>query len=328
MNAWYTSLVRRIAERMRPAAPWDGRAPIREELFSVERIEQHARTLAAAQPVIAKDARGLKLTRRLAENAAVLLASHHAIAAAADAGGAITPAAEWLLDNYYLVERQIGDIRTDLPPDYYRELPKLAQGPFAGYPRVFGLVWGLVAHTDSHFDPEILARSVRAYQELQPLMIGELWALAITLRIVLIENLRRLADAIVQSRVDRRSADALADSLLGPDAAHTAPALADHARAPLTDAFAVQFAFRLRDQDPKATPALAWLDQCLEKQGTTVAAAVRDEHQRQGSGNVTVRNIITSLRLISELDWTEVVERVCLVDDVLGAVATFARMDF
>ncbi len=328
MKAWCVPLVRCARRRERPVLLWDSRDPVREELFSVERIEQHARSLAAAQPVTPNPIRGLPLAGRLADNAAVLLASHRAIAAAADAGGAITPAAEWMLDNYYLVERQIADIRADLPPSYYRQLPKLAAGPFAGYPRVFGLVWAFVAHTDSRFDPDILSRYVRAYQEVQPLMIGELWALAITLRIVLIENLRRLADAIVQSRVDRRSADALADSLLGPDAAHTAPSLADHARAPLTDAFAVQFAFRLRDQDPKATPALAWLDECLEKQGTTIGAAVRDEHQRQGSGNVTVRNIITSLRLISELDWTEVVERVSLVDDVLGAVATFARMDF
>ena len=107
-------------------------------------------------------------------------------------GHAITPAAEWLIDNYHLVERQIREIRNDLPPRYYRQLPKLVDGPFAGYPRVFGVAWAFVAHTDSRFDPEMLWRFVRAYQEVQPLTIGELWAVAITLRIVLVENLRRL----------------------------------------------------------------------------------------------------------------------------------------
>ena len=328
MKAWLATLLRRVAERKRRAAPWDGRTPIREELFSIERIEQHARSLAAAQPVTPTPVRGLPLTGRLADNAAVLLASHRAIAAAADAGGAITPAAEWLLDNYYLVERQIADIRTDLPPGYYRQLPKLASGPFAAYPRVFGLIWGFVAHTDSRFDPEILARYVRAYQELQPLMIGELWALAITLRIVLIENLRRLADAIVQSRTDRRRADALADRLLKPGDPQAGRMLAEHPPTPLADAFAVQLAFRLRDQDPRTTPALAWLDQRLAHQGTTIAAAVRDEHQAQGAANVTVRNIITSLRLITDVDWSEIVERVSLVNDTLAACATFGQMDF
>ena len=146
---------------------------------------------------------------------AVLLHAYRTIVQAISEERAITPAAEWLIDNYHVVERQIRDIRSDLPPGYYRQLPKLAEGPFAGYPRVLGVAWAFVAHTDSHFDPEILARYVRAYQEVQPLTIGELWAVAITLRIVLVENLRRLAERMVHSRTSREEADDLADRLLG-----------------------------------------------------------------------------------------------------------------
>ena len=101
-----------------------------------------------------------------------------------------------------------GEIREDLPPGYYRQLPKLAGGPLRGYPRVFGLAWAFVAHTDSRFDPEALRRFVRAYQRVQPLTIGELWAVAITLRIVLVENLRRAAERIVSNRDARQEADA------------------------------------------------------------------------------------------------------------------------
>ncbi len=50
-----------------------------------------------------------------------------------------------------------------------------------GYPRVFGLAWAFVAHTDRLFDPHTLCRFVRAYQRVQALTIGELWAVAITL---------------------------------------------------------------------------------------------------------------------------------------------------
>ena len=77
--------------------------------------------------------------------------------------------------------RQIREIRSALPPGYYRQLPKLVDGPFAGYPRVFGVAWAFVAHTDSRFDPEMLCRFLGAYQGVQPLTIGELWAVAITL---------------------------------------------------------------------------------------------------------------------------------------------------
>ena len=197
------------------ASPWHSGEPVRAELFSVERLEEHARSLAIAQAVTPKPTKGHPLAGRLADNSAVLLHAYRVIAKAIDERRAITPAAEWLVDNYYLVERQISEIRSALPPGYYRQLPKLADGPFTGYPRVFGLAWAFVAHTDSHFDTEMLCRFVHAYQEVQPLTIGELWAVAITLRIVLIENLRRLAELIVHSSEARHEADGLADRLLG-----------------------------------------------------------------------------------------------------------------
>jgi len=119
------------------ASPWDSHEAVRAELFSVERLEQHARTLAVAQPVTPGPTKGQPLARRLADNGAMLLDAYREIAGTIDQRRAITPAAEWLVDNYYLVERQIREIRSALPPSYYRQLPKLADGPFAGYPRVY-----------------------------------------------------------------------------------------------------------------------------------------------------------------------------------------------
>ena len=189
--------------------------PIRAELFSVERLEQHAQSLAAAQTVPKETYQGRPLIPRVVENGRVLLDSYRAIARAIQEERAITPAAEWLVDNFHIVEEQLREIQDDLPPGYYRKLPKLASGHLQGYPRVYGVAWAYVAHTDSHFDPEVLRRFVKAYQRVQPLDIGELWAVAITLRVVLVENLRRLTDRIVRTRAERHDADTLADSLLG-----------------------------------------------------------------------------------------------------------------
>ncbi len=194
------------------------------------------------------------MSGRLADNGTVLLHAYRTISRSIGEGRAITPAAEWLADNYYLVEREIQEIRTALPPGYYRQLPKLADGPFTGYPRVFGVAWAFVAHTDSHFNTELLCRFVRAYQEVQPLAIGELWAVAITLRIVLVENLRRLAELIMHSSTARQEANALADRLLGAGGHAAEPAsivLAEREGTALPEAFAVQLVHRLRDQDPE-----------------------------------------------------------------------------
>jgi cyclic beta-1,2-glucan synthetase len=305
--------------------------PIRAELFSVERLEQHAESLAAAQIVTSEPGPGRPLLPRVLENGRVLLDCYRVIARAIQKEHVITPAAEWLVDNFYIVDEQLREIRDDLPPGYYRKLPKLASGHLEGYPRVFGVAWAFVAHTDSRFDPEVLHRFVTAYQRVQPLTIGELWAVAITLRIVLVENLRRLAERIVRSRAAREQADRLADSLLGTGGQPlVAPetVLRRFEKTPLETAFAVQLVQRLRDLDPNVRPVLLWLDERLAAQGTTADEIVRTEHQQQAAMSVTVRNIITSMRLTSAFDWQEFFESVSLVDEILRNGANFAEMDF
>ena len=243
----------------------------------------------------------------------------------------MSPAAEWLLDNFHVVEEQIREIKTDLPPRFYYQLPKLSEGHLEGYPRVFGLAWAFVAHTDSRFEPQTLIRFVNAYQRVQPLTIGELWAIAITLRITLVENLRRLAVAIVHNREASREADAIADRLLGDggkEPESPTAVLADYADVELMPAFAAQLDHRLRDQEASLTPALTWLAERLAAQGTTLDQIVQDELRLQGALNVTVRNIITSMRLISDTDWAEFFESVSQVDAALRAESEFEAMDF
>ncbi len=309
---------------------WEDVAPARAELFGVERLEQHAESLARAQVVSRRLPRAPSLRRRLRDNATVLLAAYRASAAEIETGRSVVPAAEWLLDNYHLVEAQVREIREDLPPGYYRQLPKLASGPFAGYPRVLGLAWAFVAHTDSHFDPEVLRRYLAAYQRVTPLTIGELWAVAITLRIVLVENLRRLADQITAARAARVEADALADAQMTPGRSRAVleAQLATLDALPLVDAFAAQLAKRLRDRDPVATPSLGWLEARLEAQGGSIDKVVHSAQERQGASNVSVRNVITSMRLISDIDWADLFESVSHVDAALCDGSAFAAMDF
>ena len=305
--------------------------PIRAELFGVERLEQHAESLAAAQITTGDLRRGRLLTPRVLENGRVLVKSYRTIARAIREEKAITPAAEWLVDNFHIVDEQLREIIDDLPPGYYRQLPKLASGHLENYPRVFGVAWAFVAHTDSRFDPEMLRRFVAAYQRVQPLTIGELWAVAISLRVVLVENLRRLAERIVHSRVARLKADELADGLLGTgalDVETSATALRRFEHRPLATAFAVQLVQRLRDLDPKVRPVLLWLDERLAAQGTNANDIVHAEHQQQAAMSVTVRNIITSMRFTSAFDWADFFERVSLVDDILHREPRYTEMDF
>ena len=316
--------------RLKIPSAWQDTAPIRSDLFGTERLEHHAETLAAAQTVAALPLRVPPLSRRLKDNVGVLLDAYHASAAVVQQGQSVTPAAEWLLDNFHLVELQLREITEDLPPGYYRQLPKLSDGHLAGYPRVFGLAWAYVAHTDSLISGLVLRRFVQAYQRVSPLMIGEIWAVAITLRSVLVENMRRLAVQIVEAQDLRVAADALVDRVTGTaDAAvplHIAVAAYDIA--PLPEIFAAQIARRLRGFDPEGTPLHGWLADRLHRQGTQVDDVVARALHRQGASNVTMRNIVTSMRIISELDWAEFFEDVSLVDARMRAASDFGAMDF
>ena len=315
---------------------WADKTPIRADLFGAERLEHHAQTLAAAQHLATgRPLRVRKLSARVTENADVLLGAYRTCAQAVQAKQTITPAAEWLLDNFHLVEQQLRQIKDDLPPGYYRQLPKLKDGPFAGYPRVFGLAWAYVAHTDSLMAGPILARYVRAYQQVHPLMIGELWAVAITLRIVLVENMRRLAVQIVDGHQLRLQADAVVDLVL---AAQQTPgqsqlfamqkAVAPYDAAPLSEIVAAQMAKRLRGLDPAQTPLFGWLEDKLNRQGTSLDEVIANAQLRLGASNVTMRNIVTSMRLVSEMDWADFFEDVSLIDARLRDNPTFSDMDF
>ena len=197
--------------------------PISAEIFSVERLEQHAESLAKAQEVWPTQSAGISLRGRLRANAQSLDAAFHTLVAGIRKGHAVTPAAEWLVDNYYIVDEHIRAVRRDLPAGFYKQLPKLSNGPLRGYPRVYGLAWAIVAHSDNCFELDTLVRFCRAYQRVQPLTIGELWAIAITLRVLLIENLNRLAAGIVSRLLLRERADDLADKWLPDGEAHAAP---------------------------------------------------------------------------------------------------------
>src|SRR3989442_3267549 len=283
--------------------------PLRGEIFSVERLEQYAKALAAEHITVTTKGRA-QLLPRLEDNGRKLVAAYRTIVEAIRSGRTISPAAEWLVDNFHIVEEQLREIREDLPRGYYRELAKLAEGEFKDLPRIYALAVALIAHTDSRLDVATMRRFISAYQTAAPLTIGGLWAVAISLRLALVENLRRLATVIVRSRDERELADELADKLLELAARQStdlvqlvSDRIGRHEKIP--QALIVQLMQRLREQDPAVMQVYDWLEKRLATQGTSVEEVIHAEHQRQAAGQVTVGNIITSIRLLSTVDWLD-----------------------
>jgi cyclic beta-1,2-glucan synthetase len=310
------------------------RTPLRGEILSAEALGARARALGTAHPNAAPVGPTRPLLDEFRRTRDDLLAAYRAIEAATRQREDAVPAEEWLLDNFHTVDEQLREVVEDLPRGYLARLPRLPAGPQAGYPRVYLLARDLVTHTDARIDRENLLLYVAAYQESAPLTIGELWAVPIMLRVSLIENLCALAQEELAARAERVVADRWADRLVERTrqrAADGVVAVAQLATSdqPLTDGFVVQLLKRLRDEDLAMGPAFAWIDERLAEAGTAAEETTRRERQRQAVNQVSVGNSITSMRLISALDWMDFFDRTSLVERELGRdlAGAYAAMD-
>ncbi|MFN3651926.1 MAG: GH36-type glycosyl hydrolase domain-containing protein [Armatimonadota bacterium] len=320
--------------QMAPAE--EAEAPFRAELLSREQLAERARQLAREHRVLPGRQRGRPLLRRVEESARSLVRSYQAIAAAARRGEPVTPASEWLLDNFHIVEEQITGIRKHLPRTYYAELPKLRDGELAGYPRVYALALLIISHSDGALDEETLAEVVQAYQSISPLSIGELWAVAIMLRVGLVENLRRLTEPLEAQRLARAEADAWAEQVIAAaanGASEVAVVLGQLAgsRLRLRDPFVVRLVQRLRGRGAAVQPVLDWLTRHVSGQGgPTIEERVRAQNQLQAADQVSISNTITSFRLLDRIDWASFFEKVSLVEAVLrrDPAGIYTQCDF
>ncbi len=297
-------------------------------------MERHGRALARMHRVRDKSAPD-RLLARLSDNQKMLDQACTLLTDAVQAKRRLTPAGEWLLDNIYLIEEQIGIARRHLPKGYSRELPQLDQGASEGLPRVYDIALNAISHGDGRIDAESLSRYVAAYQRVTPLKLGELWAIPIMLRLALIENLRRIGARIADDRLDRNLADLWADRLA--EIAESDPkslvlVIADMARShpPATSSFVAEFARRLQGQSSALALPLTWVEQWLADVDQSIEQMVQAENQQQAAAQVSVSNSIGSLRFLAMMDWREFVETMSTVDHTLrqDPAGTYGAMDF
>ena len=307
---------------------------LRSELFTDDQMKQHGKILAGEhqlKPGRPQD----NLLARLAENERLLLEVHKLLTEHVTADRQITPAGEWLLDNFYLIEEQIRTAKRFLPKGYNRELPHLLNGPSAGLPRVYDIALETISHGDGRVYQENLRSFVAAYQSVTPLKLGELWAIPIMLRLALIENARRIAARIAAHISYRDSADDWANQMMEiatKDSKSLILAIADMARSnpPMVSSFVAELTRRLQGQGPALALPLTWIEQRLSEDGRTIEQLVRSENQQQSADQVSMSNSIGSLRLLGASDWRQFVETMSIVDQTLredpGDV--YGKMDF
>jgi cyclic beta-1,2-glucan synthetase len=310
--------------------------PLRTEIRGLRRLEETAEELAQRHLLLFDEKGDDSLFRRFEENVELITKTYRNLSRLAQKGKTLAPSEEWLVDNYYLVAEQIREIREDLPREFYDELPKLENAESYAVPRVYILAAELVANTDSLLDSESLKAFIRAYQKTgTPLTIGEIWALPIALRLVLIDNLRRISVLSEHTREERDRANELADRILQSDhedifaqTARLQKILASDRQ--LNSAWLVQLVRRLRNQDEVVSPILETIERKLTAGGYgTEQIFVLDQNQA-AAAVVTIGNIIMSFRWLKAFDWSDFFENVSAVDEILrqDPAGVYLKMDF
>ncbi len=308
--------------------------PLRSELFSTEQMDLHAQHLASIHSINYEHSTE-KLLTRLADNETILFHVNELLQRSIKEKKPISPAGEWLLDNFYLIEEEIRIGQRYLPKGYSKGLPKLNSGPLAGFPRVYDIAIEIISHSDGHVDIYSLSNFITSYQKINHLTIGELWAIPIMIRLALLENLSRMAARIAVDRMDTELAHQWASKILetvDKNPKNLVLIIADMARSnpPLGSAFVAEFSRKLQWKGAELTLPLNWVEQNLSGNERTISAMVLEENQKQAADQVSVSNSINSLRYQSKMDWREFVETMSVVEQTLrkDLNSVYAKMDF
>lgn len=263
---------------------------------------------------------------RLHKNEIVLDGARRDLAAAARLGRALTASAEWILDNSYLVRTQISEIRRHLP----RNFPKAPAG--SGYGPVLDLARALVVETDRNLNEGNITNHLEEFQKTSPLTTAALWFFPLFLRMALVADLAELASAVNRAQQLREAAYLWANRLASgaraaPEEVNRLIGLLGGEAIALQPYFITSLAEQLQDEEGALAPLRSWIQEHFK---SPLSELVRGEHTQEAAQRVSVANAFGSLRMLSRIDFTEIFERVSLVEKELATDPSgiYSRSDF
>ncbi|MFA7404075.1 MAG: hypothetical protein WC007_08775, partial [Pelobacteraceae bacterium] len=295
-------------------------------------IIEHAQRHARERQVDTRPQRSAELLKRLKQSRQWVRQVCADLTAASRLEQKATPAADWILDNEYILEGNARDVLLNLPRSFYRQLPALASDPYQGLPCIYALGKDLVSHTELRLDRENIMAFIEAHQTVRTLTIGELWAIPQMLRIALIESIQSLAVTALADLRERQLSEFWANRLIAAnrrDATQLFAILAELAKAEPSPSpyFATQLVGLLYDEEAALAPVQSWLERTLK---IPLHDLNMREQNRQTREQLSCSNAFTSLRQLALLDWREIFEKLSRVEQILrrDPAGIYAGMDF
>lgn len=231
----------------------------------------------------------------------------------------VTLSGSWLLDNDYVIQENIREIQRGLPLKYYRELPILIDGPMAKLPRIYALSVNLIDATANRLNQENIIAFLDAFQSIEPLTIGELWALPLMLRLRLIECIHSLAVLFDARQREGELARYFGNRLL--TAARRQPGEIDLFLKSLkqeephpTPHFVEELLEHLFDEDAVLNPVREWVEKLYS---TPISEIIQKEQKQETINEVAFSSAVISLISLRQLSWREIFEKTSVIDAIL-----------
>ncbi|MDT8718698.1 cyclic beta 1-2 glucan synthetase [Clostridium sp. 19966] len=296
-------------------------------------MEKHALKISTYYSETKKTAYRRKLIKSLDESYKKIIEGHDYIDKEIDEKYDMVPAAEWLLDNLYLIQKEYKDIKSSMPSSYYRNLPTISKGMMKGYPRVYHIAIELVCHTDGLIDENVIEAFIGAYQKNTILSSGELWALPIMIRIALIQNISQIVNKIVYAIEEKKRGEQFGENIIN---AYTEKKLDFNLESlkkksiSFSSHFVESLIKVLRDNGVDNENIYAWINENLESNQKNLDMVISGEHQKQAGFQLSLGNSITSIRNVTSLNWKDTFERLNYAEAILRAdpSGVYANMDF
>ncbi len=245
----------------------------------------------------------------------------------------VVPAAEWLLDNLYLVEKEYKSIKYNMPKTYYNDLPVIYKGVMKGHPRAYHIAIEMVSHTDGRIDESIIVNFIRAYQKNTLLTSGELWAIPIMLRMALIQNISKITEKIVSAEQDKKQAELVAERLINSfneGKIVNEVSILNSEKLTFNSHFTERLLKLLRDNGIDSKEVYNFIDERLQALETSSEKIISLEHQIEANFEIAMGNSINSIRIIEGLNWKNYFEKLSSVESILRGdpACIYGEMDF
>ena len=263
-----------------------------------------------------------------------LMSAHRIVQRVMEGQETLVPAAEWLMDNFYMIEEQVKDIQYCSHLKEFKALPRIQAGEYRGVPRIYIAAQDLVAVCNQRVDRESIYEYLSAFQETLVLSGEELWVFPLMLKIALIRSIREVAERVGETCREKERAEywakQLYETIRKPDLLQQRIEKHNREVGNLTPAYARFFLQWLKNQGAQAAPILTWADGKLALQGDMAEDMIQSEYRRQAADQRQTGNAVTSLRALATLKWEDVYEDLSEVHHMLSEDPThvYTEMTF